>query len=117
MCRSLSEVPKGLRPIRTTSGHVTAAIDDDANQLKGFGARLRWARQQCLRQSGNQHAAEPTPARVSSHAVCDITVYVFCGLWPYIYIYVTPWCTGLMSSNATDMTTCACAGPAVTMNP
>ena len=66
VCRSLSEVPKGLRPIRTSSGCVTGTSSDDDNQLKGFGARLRWARQQCLKQSGNQHAAEPTPARVSS---------------------------------------------------
>lgn len=58
-------MPKGLRPIRTTSGRVTGVTSEDDNQLKGFAARLRWARQQCLRQSGNQHAAQPTPARVS----------------------------------------------------
>lgn len=62
--RSLSEVPKGLRPIRTTSGRVTGVTREDDNQLKGFAARLRWARQQCLRQSGKQQAAHPTPARV-----------------------------------------------------
>ncbi len=63
--RSLSEVPKGLRPIRTTSGRVTGVTSEDDSQLKGFAARLRWARQQCLRQSGNPQAAHPTPARVS----------------------------------------------------
>ena len=65
MCRSLSEVPKGLRPIRTTSGHVgSAASEDGDQQVKGFVARLKWARQQALRQTGNQHATQPTPARV-----------------------------------------------------
>ena len=57
-------MPKGLRPIRTTSGRVTGVTREDDNQLKGFAARLRWARQQCLRQSGKQQAAHPTPARV-----------------------------------------------------
>lgn len=28
-------------------------------------ARLKWARQQALRQTGKQHAIQPTPARVS----------------------------------------------------
>ena len=59
-------MPKGLRPIRTTSGRVTGVTSEDDNQLKGFAARLQWARQQCLRQSGNPQAAHPTPARVGS---------------------------------------------------
>ncbi|KAL3163007.1 hypothetical protein ABBQ32_009439 [Trebouxia sp. C0010 RCD-2024] len=62
--RSLSEVPKGLRPIRTTSGRAgTAAADDEEQQVKGFVKRLRRARQQALRQTGKQHATQPTPAR------------------------------------------------------
>lgn len=64
--RSLSEVPKGLRPIRTTSGRAgAAAAEDEEQQVKGFVKRLRWARQQALRQTGKQHATQPTPARVS----------------------------------------------------
>ena len=64
-------MPKGLRPIRTTSGRVTGVTSEDDNQLKGFAARLRWARQQCLRQSGNPQAAHPTPARVG----CLLALY------------------------------------------
>ena len=73
MCRSLSEVPKGLRPIRTTSGHGgTAGSEDGDEQVKGFVARLKWARQQALRQTGNQHATQPTPARVSFFLQCPL---------------------------------------------
>lgn len=78
LCRSLSEVPKGLRPIRTTSGRVTEAMGEEDNQLKGFGARLRWARQQCLRQTGNPHATQPTPARVGLPAACTLWLLHCC---------------------------------------
>lgn len=78
LCRSLSEVPKGLRPIRTTSGRVTEAMGEEDNQLKGFGARLRWARQQCLRQTGNPHATQPTPARVGLPATCTLWLPYCC---------------------------------------
>ena len=68
-CRSLSEVPKGLRPIRTTSGKVITDGGHEQAPLKGFVARLRWARQQSLeqRQGATQHgshAGQPTAARV-----------------------------------------------------
>ena len=64
--RSLSEVPKGLRPIRTTSGRVGVASPQGGDdQVHGFVARLKRARQQALRQTGNQQASQPTPARVS----------------------------------------------------
>ena len=66
-------MPKGLRPIRTTSGRVTGVTSEDDNQLKGFAARLQWARQQCLRQSGNPQPAHPTPARVS----CDVLLALY----------------------------------------
>lgn len=80
MCRSLSEVPKGLRPIRTTSGQAgTAASEDDDQQVKGFVERLRWARQQALRQTGKQHATQPTPARVSLLAQ---SCWLHCLGWP-----------------------------------
>lgn len=69
MRRSLSEVPKGLRPIRTSSGRPgLVALEDEGQQAKGFVARLKWARQQALRQTGKQHATQPTPARVSQLA-------------------------------------------------
>lgn len=70
-CRSLSEVPKGLRPIRTTSGRVVAQGGQDAASLKGFVARLRWARQQSLQQQQRQpqpqslHAAQSIQAQVN----------------------------------------------------
>ena len=81
MCRSLSEVPKGLRPIRTTSGRPgTIALEDEEQQAKGFVARLKWARQQALRQTGKQHATQPTPARVSLLA-CLLTSLRPLALW------------------------------------
>lgn len=60
--RSLSEVPKGLRPIRTTSGRVVAGGGQDAASLKGFVARLKWARQQSLQQRQSQQQQNPAQA-------------------------------------------------------
>ena len=84
MRRSLSEVPKGLRPIRTTSGRPgTTALEDDEQQAKGFVARLKWARQQALRQTGKDHATQPTPARVCllallARLLCSLTCLLAC---------------------------------------
>ncbi len=79
-------MPKGLRPIRTTSGRVTGVTSQDDNQLKGFAARLQWARQQCLRQSGNQQAAQPTPARVSCLDLLALSTFSFLPTCCYIYL-------------------------------
>jgi len=78
-------VPQGLRPIRTTSGRITGVTSEDDNQLKGFAARLRWARQQCLRQSGNPQAAHPTPARVSCLAPLAMST---CSFLPTCSVYL-----------------------------
>lgn len=73
-CRSLSEVPKGLRPIRTTSGRVVTGGGPDAASLKGFVARLRWARQQSLQQRQGQQQQNPAQAASVQVQLCLIVL-------------------------------------------
>lgn len=63
-------MPKGLRPIRTTSGRVVAGGGQDAASLKGFVARLRWARQQSLQQRQSQQQQNPAQATSVQVQLC-----------------------------------------------